>query len=87
MTTTSNDIDYLLAENARLQAELAQAAEAARNASKAAEKARAELTELKMTATAPAGTDYPPAIAESVIKKLPPEVVDALRELLNRADA
>lgn len=87
MTTTSNDIDYLLAENARLQAELAQAAEAARNASKAADKARAELTELKMTANAPSGTDHPPAIAESVIKKLPPEVVDALRELLGRTDA
>ncbi|WP_068160459.1 hypothetical protein [Rhodococcus phenolicus] len=87
MPAAYTNLDQANARIDALEAELAATANAARNASKAADKSRAEITELKMTATAPAGTDYPPAVAESVIKKLPPEVVDALRDLLNRTGA
>ncbi len=87
MPAAYTNLDQANARIDALEAELAATAEAARMAQKTAEKHRAEITELKMTATAPSGTDHPPAVAESVIKKLPPEVVDALRDILNRTGA
>jgi len=87
MPAAYTNLDQANARIDALEAELAATAEAARFASKAAEKARAEVMELKMTANAPSGTDYPPAVAETVAKNLTPEVRDALRDILGRADA